>query len=119
MPAANPGVGLNDKLRAPVRLMSEMPARAGGEAGDPIELSDNRMRPQMQQVDVLAKSKVPDPGILLHDQALWKNPAEADVTAGMNGIAEMFFQQGTPQLPRKEHRKRHQDSLYHTDTNER
>ena len=84
MPAANPGMGLHDKLGAPVRLMREMPARARREAGDPIQLADDCVGPEMQQVDVLAKSQVPDTGVFLHDQAPWKDPAEADVTAGMN-----------------------------------
>jgi hypothetical protein len=119
MPAANSGMGLNDKLRTSIHLVREMPARARGEAGDPVELADNCRRPEVEQVDVLAKRKVPDAGILLHHQALWKNPAEADVTAGMKRIAELFFQQGAPQFPRKEDGKKHQDSLYHIGANER
>ena len=119
MPAADPGMGLHDKLRVPVCLMREMPARARGKSGDPIQLSDDRVRPEMQQVDVLANSQVPDAGVLFHDQAPWKNPAEADAAAGMNGIAKLFLQQGAPQLPRKQHRKEHQDLLHHTGASER
>jgi hypothetical protein len=84
MPAANPGMGSDDKLGTPVRLMCEMLARARGETSDPIQSSDGCVGPKMKQVDVLAKSKMPDTGVLLHDQAPWKDPAEADVTTGMN-----------------------------------
>jgi hypothetical protein len=38
----------------------------------------------MQQVDILANGEVPNAGVLLHDQAPWKNPTETDVAAGMN-----------------------------------
>lgn len=84
MPAAYPRMCLDDQLRAPVRLMREMPARPRGKAGNPIQLSDNGVSAEMQQVDVLANGKVPDAGVLFHDQAARKNPAEADAAAGMD-----------------------------------
>jgi hypothetical protein len=84
VPAANPRMGFHDQLGPPVRLMCEVPARARGETCDPIQLSDDCVGSEMQQIYVLAQSEVPDAGILLHDQAPRKNPAEANVTAGMN-----------------------------------
>ena len=42
MPAADAGVPFQNQLRAPVRLMSEMPAlRAAGKTGDPVQLPDD------------------------------------------------------------------------------
>ena len=84
MPAADRGVGPDDQLGLPVRLMGKMPARARGETSDPVQLSHDGVGSEMEQVDVLAKIKMPDARVLLHDQASWKNPAEADTATGMN-----------------------------------
>src|SRR5664279_3105803 len=54
MPAADRGVGPDNQLGLPVRLMGEMPARARGEASDPIQLSHDGVSSEMEQVDILA-----------------------------------------------------------------
>ena len=54
MPAADPGMGLDDQLGMAVRLMGEMPARARREARDPVQLPDDRVGSEMEQIDALA-----------------------------------------------------------------
>ena len=114
VPAADRGMGLDDKLGTPVGLMGEMPARARGEPGYPIQLPDHSVGPEMQQVDVLANIQVPDAGILFHDQAPWKNPAEADATRGMQRIAELPLEEPAPNAPRQEQTEQHQDLSNHS-----
>ena len=48
MPAADACMPFQNKLRAPVGLMSEMTARAAGKTGDPIELADDGVRAEMK-----------------------------------------------------------------------
>src|SRR5437764_410230 len=48
MPAADAGMPFYDQLRATLRLVRELQARAAGETGDPIQLPDNRVRAEME-----------------------------------------------------------------------
>ena len=112
MPAADSRVRFDDQLGTPVRLMREMPARAAGEAGDPIQLADDGVGTEMQKVDVLAKGEMPDAGVLLHDEPARENPGEADVAGGMKGIAELFLEKRAPERPRQQERKKHQDFFH-------
>src|SRR6202521_109987 len=113
MAAADSGVGLDDQLRPPVRLMREMPARAARKTGDPIQLADDGVRAEMQEIDVLAEREMPDAGMLFHDEPARENPGEADVAGGMNGIAELFLEKRPPQRPRQQERKKHQELFHH------
>ncbi len=54
VPAAYPGVSFNHQLRPSIRLVRKMPARSRGKPGNPIQLPNNRMRTQMEQIDILA-----------------------------------------------------------------
>src|SRR5688500_7509484 len=99
MPAADSSVSLDDQLRAPVRLMREMPARPTGKASDPVELADDGVRAQMEKVDIFAQREMPDARAFFHDQAARENPGEPDSAVGMNRIAELLFQQRTPHPP--------------------
>src|SRR5688572_31740335 len=106
MPAAYASVILDDQLRAPVRLMREMPARPGRESGDPIELADDGVRAQVEKVEVLAQGQMPDARAFFHNQAAWENPGQPDVAVWMNRIAELLFQERAPHPPRQQQRNK-------------
>src|SRR6185295_13719628 len=105
MSAANPGMSFDDQFGSSVGLMCKMTAWSTWKTGNPIQRPNDCVRSQVQQINVLAKSEMPNARVLLHDQALRENPAESDMATGMDRITKLFFKQGTLQRPRKHHRK--------------
>ncbi|MEA2679279.1 MAG: hypothetical protein QOK03_1001 [Candidatus Binataceae bacterium] len=112
MPAANSGVSFNDEFGSPVRLVSEVPARATRKTCDPVELSDDCMRAEAKQIDVFAKGEVTDARAFFHHKMPRENPGEADAARGMNRIAELLFEQGTTYRPRQKHGNKPKQRLH-------
>jgi len=119
MAAAYSSMIFDDQLRAPVRLMSEMPAGAARKSSNPIELADDGMRAQMEKVDVLAEGEMADARAFFHDEAARQNPGEADVAVGMNRIAKLFLQERAAHLPRQKQGKEHEKRFHATGASER
>jgi hypothetical protein len=73
--------------------MPEMAAFATGKTGDPIQLSDDGMRAEVKQVDVLAEREMTYTRALFHDEAARENPGKTDIAVRMNGEAKLSFQE--------------------------
>ena len=69
MATGDGSVAFDDQFGLAVWQVSEMPARAAGKTGDPIQLADDGVRAEMEQIDVLAKRQVTDTRALFHDEA--------------------------------------------------
>src|SRR4051794_26469351 len=113
VPAADTGMSFDDQLRAPIRLMCEMPAAAERKTGDPIKLTDNGVRTDMQQVDVLADGEVADSAVLFHHESVWKNPRQPNVARRVDGVAKLPLEQPPPHRPGQHGRQQHQKFLQH------
>jgi len=69
-----------------------MTARTAWKSSDPIQMTDDRMSAELKEIDVLANVEVSNARVLFHDQMSRENPTKADVTARMNGVAELFLE---------------------------
>jgi hypothetical protein len=119
MPAANSGMGLNDELGSPVWLVREMPALAAGEAGDPIQLTDDGMCAEMEQIDIFTESEVSYSGVFLHDQTARKNPSQADTATWVDRKAKLLLEQRASHPPGEKDRQEHEKMFHQTDARDR
>ena len=89
-----------------------MAARSAGKTGDPIQLPDNRVRAEMEQIDVLAKREVSDPRTFFHHEFSRENPGEPDVARRMDGITELLFEERAAQTPWQQKRKKSEERFH-------
>lgn len=61
VPAADTGMLFNNELRVSIGLVSEVAAGTAWEPRDPVQLADDRMPTEVQEIDILAESKVANP----------------------------------------------------------
>ena len=92
--------------------MSEMTRGAERKSGNPISAANNGVRLQMEEINAFANGGRADLASFFHDQAVWKNPGEADVRARMNLITELPLEKRSPQLPGQKETEQHQN-LFH------
>ena len=92
--------------------MREMPGGAERKSSDPIRATNQGVSLEMEEIDPFANSGGADLAAFFHDQAVWKNPGEADVRARMNLITELFLEKSSPQLPGQKETEQHQN-LFH------
>ena len=84
MPATDPRVSFDDELRPAVRLVGEMSAWPARKPGNPIQWADDRVRAQMEEIDILAHREMADTRTFFKNQTARENPGKSDMTIGMN-----------------------------------
>ena len=92
--------------------MSEVPRRPERESRDPVSATYRCVRFEMKKVDVFTNGRCADLTALFHDQSIRQNPGQADSRAWMNLVAELFFQERSPELPGQNKAEQHQERFH-------